>query len=207
MGKIEKWILFAVGNFPIYIFIFIQNFDFSFFGKTFRWMMDSGYRSKVSIPKYLLNNSLPLLCILLLVGSIILFEFFLKGRKTKGEHHLKIIKTNSINENYLEMVNTYILPILVTSFSNLNATISFLVVLLLNGYLYTKTELYHSNLFLALRGYNLFNVEGIRGSYDYTEEIEGVLLSKKRVKKDETIKIIYLNSTSSSAMTFMEVDD
>lgn len=207
MGKIEKWILFAVGNFPIYIFIFIQNFDFSFFCKTFRWMTNSGYRSKVSIPKYLLSNSLPLLCILLLIGSIILFEFFLKGRKTKGKHHLKIIKTNSINENYLEMVNTYILPILVTSFSNLNATISFLVVLLLNGYLYTKTELYHSNLFLALRGYNLFSVEGIRGSYDYTEEIEGVLLSKKRVKKDETIKIIYLNSTSSSAMIFMEVDD
>ncbi|MBO0454637.1 hypothetical protein [Candidatus Enterococcus murrayae] len=207
MGKIEKWILFAVGNFPIYIFIFIQNFDFSFFCKACKWMTNSGYRSKVSIPKYVLNNSLPFLCILLLAGSIILFKIFIKGQKTKGNHRLKIKKASSINENYLEMLNSYILPILVTSFSNLNATLSFLVVLLLNGYLYTKTELYHSNLFLALRGYNLFNVEGIRGNDSFTEEVEGVLLSKKRIKKDETIKIIYLNSTSSSAMTFMEVDD
>ena len=205
LGKFEKWILFAVGNFPIYILIFIQNFDFSFFCKIIQWVIDPEYRSRISISEYIRDNTLPIVCLLLLFSSFILFEMFLGGRKTKARFSVKIKSVTPGNENYLGTVNSYILPLLVTNFESLNTTLSFLTVLFLNGYLYSKTELYNSNIFLAMKGYNHFNVEFIRGSIEKPESYKGVLLSKKNIDKNQMAKVIYLNDENSVEMTIMEV--
>ncbi|EMW5406259.1 hypothetical protein AAFB36_002158 [Enterococcus faecalis] len=201
MKNYEKWILYGIGNFPIYILIFVQNINFQEINIFLFQQKNKTIRAFFGL---LWKNSLLVLCIILIVCSLVMFRIFLSKKKENAEYSVKVIESEAMNENYLEMINSYILPLLVTNFDNINTTLSFILILVLNGLLYTRTELYRSNAFLAIVGYNLFKVK-IKDTSN-NEIIDAVLLTKKKGRQNNsTKKIIYLNHKDATEKTLMEV--
>lgn len=123
--------------------------------------------------------------IMAIVGLLIALK---KEREWKGVTHppYKIVSAKNENYEYLTFLTTYIIPLICIDFSQIRYVIVLLVLLLLIGSIFIKTELYYGNPTLALMGYKLYRVK-IEGF----ESPDGVILiSKDRLINGASIKWI-----------------
>lgn len=145
----------------------------------------------VGWPYLLKNNLIPILCLLaLLVGliSYLDFKFQMKGTP---ELSFKITEIENIDYEHLTFLTTYIIPLVCFQFENLRYIIVFIIILVVIGSIYIRTDLYYANPTLAILKFRIYKVSG---EFRNGEKRQNrILISKDKLTKDDRVKYLKLD--------------
>jgi len=137
------------------------------------------------IQNFIIPNILPLVALgLLLLSSVFYFRF---KYQLKGSAKLpKIIKKiEDQNYEHLTFLTTYIIPFLRVKLEGRDLLITILLLIIIGG-IFVKTNLFYKNPSLALLGYKLYKVD--------TETATNlVFISKENLKLGEKVHQIHLS--------------
>ncbi len=174
--KVDLYILSLGLLFLFFIIMSIQFPDESFFLKDFK-----------SWNELILKNILTIISLLALIycfDAYKKFDFDLKGTT---EIPFEIRKIDDANYEHLTFLATYVVPLISFNFSEGRQVIVLILLLVVMGAIYVKTDLFYANPSLALLGFRIYRANG----NFKTGEREGIILIS-RTKMKVGIKVSYI---------------
>lgn len=114
----------------------------------------------IGFKSLILNNLVPLFSIIaLLIGFISYYDF---SFVLKGSTHMpfKIIEIENIEYEHLTFLTTYIIPLVCFNFFSIRYIIVLVILLIVIGVIYIKTDLFYANPTLALLNYRIYKING-----------------------------------------------
>ncbi|SDY14721.1 hypothetical protein SAMN05444411_1392 [Lutibacter oricola] len=106
------------------------------------------------------TNIIPLICILcLFIGliSYLDFSYILKGAT---QMPFSITHIENIEYEHLTFLTTYIIPLVCFNFVNLRYQIVLVILLIVIGLIYVRTDLFYANPTLAILNYRIYKING-----------------------------------------------
>ncbi len=134
---------------------------------------------------YLLKNNIStIVCFVCLIGAIFCRKRFLHSLEGSKDIPSRIVRIKNGNYEYLTFLTTYIVPLICFDLSSVRDCILLLILLVLLGVLFIKTNLYYQNPSLALIGFNIY-VADVKYKDSILEDV--IILSKSKLKKNDEI--------------------
>jgi len=152
---------------------FSQQFDFI------------GFRALLS------NNVIPLICVFcLLIGTFSYFDFSFK-LKDATQIPFKINKIENIDYEHLTFLTTYIVPLVCFNFVDTRYQLVLIILLIVIGVIYIRTDLFYANPTLALLNYRIYRVDG-----EFKDGIREniVLISRKTLEVNQRVDYVKLDN-------------
>ena len=147
--------------------------------------------SFLGFPFLLKTNIIPLLCFFaLIIGfvSYIDFKFQIKGTP---ELSFKISEIENVDYEHLTFLTTYIIPLVCFQFENLRYIIVFIILLIVIGSIYIRTDLFYTNPTLAILKFRIYKVSGeFRNGETRKNKI---LISKEKLCENDRVKYFRLD--------------
>lgn len=144
-----------------------------------------GFRTLLS------NNIIPLICIVcLLIGTYSYFDFSFK-LKDATQIPFKISKIENIDYEHLTFLTTYIVPLVCFNFIEIRYQLVLIILLVVIGIIYIRTDLFYANPTLALLNYRIYRVDG-----EFKDGIREniVLISRKTLEVNQRVDYIKLDN-------------
>lgn len=117
----------------------------------------------IGFKQLFLDNIIPTIALsLFLLGFIFYFRFRYAINGT-ALLPIKIKKIENSNYEHLTFLTTYIIPLICFDLSQTRYAIDLLILLIIIGAIYVKTNMFYANPTLALLGYNVYKVETSQG--------------------------------------------
>lgn len=136
-------------------------------------------------------NIIPFFCVAALSIGIVSFLDFKFQMKGTPELSFKIVELENIDYEHLTFLTTYIIPLVCFQFDNLRYIITFLVILLVIGLIYIRTDLFYANPTLAILGFRIYKISG---EFRNGEIRNGkILITKNILTVDDRIKYFKLD--------------
>ncbi|BFM34502.1 anti-phage protein KwaA [Acinetobacter radioresistens] len=177
--KVDLYILSLGLLFLFFIIMSIHFPDESFFVKDFK-----------SWNELILKNILTIISLLALIycfDAYRKFDFDLKGTT---EIPFEIRKIDDANYEHLTFLATYVVPLISFNFSEGRQVIVLILLLVVMGAIYVKTDLFYANPSLALLGFRIYRANG----NFKTGEREGIILiSRTKMKVGTKVSYIKLD--------------
>lgn len=177
MNYIGKILMFLSSYSPLYIFIITLNYDLED-------VKTSLYR--LTVPKAIVKGDIILYILLVLIIISNLMLYVLVVRSKKSSETIKIKKIENGNDKVLDYILAYIVSFMTTNFAEIvtndsKVIITAILIQLLLGYLYCKSNMLYINPVLNVIGYDIYLVD--------TPNNKVILLTKdkkfyKKVKDD-----------------------
>jgi hypothetical protein len=141
---------------------------------------------------YLLsNNVIPLLSLsALLIGTISYWDFTYRSKGTP-ELSFKIIEIENIDYEHLTFLTTYIIPLVCFQFENLRYIIVFIILLIVIGAIYIRTDMFYANPTLAILQFRIYKVSGEFRTGETRKD--RILISKDKLTKEDRVKYFKLD--------------
>lgn len=141
---------------------------------------------------YLLsNNIIPILCFLALAVGIISYWDFRYQMKGTPELSFKITEIENIDYEHLTFLTTYIIPLVCFQFEVLRYIIVFVILLIVIGSIYIRTDLFYANPTLAILQFRIYKVTGEFRNGDIRQS--KILISKDKLTKEDRVKYFKLD--------------
>jgi hypothetical protein len=106
------------------------------------------------------KNVIPIICIFfLLIGAFSYFDFSYK-LKDATQIPLKISKIDNIDYEHLTFLTTYIVPLVCFNFVDTRYQLVLIILLIVIGVIYIRTDLFYANPTLALLNYRIYRITG-----------------------------------------------
>lgn len=141
---------------------------------------------------YLLsNNVIPLFSILALFIGVVSYLDFKHQMKGTPELSFKIIEVENIDYEHLTFLTTYIIPLVCFQFEKLPYIIVFVILLIVIGSIYIRTDLFYANPTLAVLQFRIYKVTG--QFRDGEIRVSRILISKDILTKDDRVKYFKLD--------------
>lgn len=123
------------------------------------------------------RNMIPIsCCVMLIIGCILLIQLKYRWKGTR-DLPIQVQEVESENFEYLTFLTTYIIPLVCINLDEFRYVIVLVILLLIIGVIFVKSDFYLGNPTLALMGYKLYRVQ-----YNKDGKIE-----KKRIITKDTI--------------------
>lgn len=119
---------------------------------------DSPYVAPMGIGELLCRNWLALLAFGAFLIAVILACYVNYAWSGVANPTYDIVEIENVNYEYLTFLTSFIMPLVCMDFTDIRYIIVFLVLLVVIGYIFIKTDLYYGNPTLALMGYRLYRV-------------------------------------------------
>jgi hypothetical protein len=149
MRKVNMYIL---SLWLLFLLIFISTVRVPlYFGKNWQF---------VDFWPLLKDNMVAFISLLFLLWGIYAyfsFNFVLKG---STDIPFRIKKIKPVNYEHLVFLATYIIPLVCFNFTEIRQIFIFVVLLVVMGIIYIRTDLFYANPTLALIGFNIYEVDG-----------------------------------------------
>ncbi|MEZ5358851.1 MAG: anti-phage protein KwaA [Candidatus Zixiibacteriota bacterium] len=114
----------------------------------------------IGVAEFMRLNVIPIVsAALLLLGLIFYWRFRHKIAGSK-EIPFTVTELKNINFEHLTFLTTYIIPLICFDLSSTRYAFVLLVLLVLIGAIYVKTDMFYANPTLALLGYHIYKVDG-----------------------------------------------
>lgn len=127
-----------------------------------------------SLISCIVNNLFPIISGLIVIAGLISSRMFINMSKGGANPPYSLQSLKSENYNYLVFLTTCIIPLMCFGFDIPGSIVVFIVLMVVNGLVLFKADLYYGNLMLSLLGYKLYRAE-IRG----VDSPNGVILITK----------------------------
>lgn len=117
----------------------------------------------IGFKKLFLDNVIPIIAFsFFLLGFVFYYRF--KYTIAGGANlPVRIKKIENVNYEHLTFLTTYIIPLICFDLSQTRYALDLLILLVIIGAIYVKTNLFYANPTLALLGYHIYKVEIIDG--------------------------------------------
>lgn len=136
------------------------------------------------------ENVIPILCFLGIgVGVFSYYDF---SYQLKGATNMPftITEIENIDYEHLTFLTTYIVPLVCFNFVDSRYQIVLVILLVVIGMIYVRTDLFYANPTLALLNYRIFRVSG---SFEEGTRNDIVLISRKKLTKGQRCDYIKLD--------------
>jgi len=127
------------------------------------------------------------LCLCYAVFAFFRFDFDLKGAT---DIPFEVTKVESINYEHLTFLATYVIPLISFEFSSARQLGVFVLLLLVMGVIYIKTDLFYANPSLALLGFQIYRVNG---AFKIGDKENIILISKCKIVENQKLSYIKLD--------------
>lgn len=177
--KVDLYILSLGLLFLFFIIMSIHLPDESFFLKDFK-----------SWNELILKNILTIISLLALIycfDAYKKFDFDLKGTT---EIPFEIRKIDDANYEHLTFLATYVVPLISFNFSEGRQVIVLILLLVVMGAIYVKTDLFYANPSLALLGFRIYRANG---NFKNGEREGIILISRTKMKVGNKVSYIKLD--------------
>ncbi len=137
------------------------------------------------------NNVIPLICVFcLLIGTYSYFDFSFK-LKDATQIPFKISKIENIDYEHLTFLTTYIVPLVCFNFVDTRYQLVLIILLVVIGVIYIRTDLFYANPTLALLNYRIYRVDG-----EFKDGIREniVLISRNTLEVNQRVDYIKLDN-------------
>lgn len=131
--------------------------------------------------------SIIFLCLLYAVFAYFRFDFDLKGAT---DIPFEVTKVEGINYEHLTFLATYVIPLISFEFSSARQLAVFVLLLLVMGVIYIKTDLFYANPSLALLGFQIYRANG---SFKVGNRENIILISKCKLVENQKLRYIKLD--------------
>lgn len=147
--------------------------------------------SFVGIRTLLSTNIIPICCSLaLFIGAFSYFSFKNQLEGTK-ELTFRITKIESVDYEHLTFLTTYIIPLVCFQFEQLRYVIVFVILLIVIGLIYIRTDIFYTNPTLALMKFRIYKVTGTFRREVVREDI--IIITKEELSINDDVKYIKLD--------------
>ncbi|WP_258100626.1 anti-phage protein KwaA [Marinoscillum pacificum] len=139
----------------------------------------------------LFGNVIPIICLVcLIIGGISYWDF---SYQTKGSPELsfQIIKIENIDYEHLTFLTTYIIPLVCFQFDSVRYQLVFVIILLVIGIIYVRTDLFYANPTLAILQFRIYKVDGQFRNGSIRES--KIIICKQKLLKDDHVKYLKLD--------------
>lgn len=151
----------------------------------------SGNCEFIGIGNLVSKNVIPLISLLSLIIGFYSFLDFSKKLKGATQIPFKIIKIEGIDYEHLTFLTTYIVPLVCFNFVDLRYQIVLVILLIVIGIIYVRTDLFYANPTLALLNYRIYKIDG-----EFKEGIRRniILISRKKLENNQRCDYIKLDN-------------
>ena len=118
------------------------------------------------------TNIIPIICLFFIGLSFYFYHRFRSLTKVNNADSITITACQSENYESLTFLATYIVPFMGFSFDDLQKNIAYLLLVIVIGLIFIKTDKYYANPTLALFGYKLYKVDL---SYPGSRDVKNVI--------------------------------
>ncbi|WP_110312175.1 anti-phage protein KwaA [Dysgonomonas alginatilytica] len=180
---IRKIGLYFLSLWLLFLLIIIITVDIPIY-----WGEDSQF---IGINYLFSRNIVPFICIIaLIIGAFSFYDF---NHKLKGTPELafKITEIENIDYEHLTFLTTYIIPLVCFNFDSVRYELVLLIVLIIIGIIYIRTNLYYANPTLAILGFRIYKVTGDFVRIGTRNNI--VLITRDKLDKSDRVKYIKLD--------------
>ncbi len=145
----------------------------------------------IEFSELLRRNVIPIICIIcLLIGGYSYLDFTYK-LKDATQIPFKIVKLENIDYEHLTFLTTYIVPLVCFNFIDSRYQIVLLILLVVIGIIYIRTDLFYANPTLALLNYRIYKIEG-----EFKEGIRNniILITRSKLEINQRCDYIKLDN-------------
>lgn len=128
-------------------------------------------------------NVISILCVVLLIGVVLCIRAFRQDIEGCYDAPKKILELENTNENYIIFFTTYIIPLLDWDMSSPRDLIILATIMIVNGWLLIKTNLYYQNPILGMMGFNVYKATITAQGHQWNT----VLVSKKKLEAEVVV--------------------
>lgn len=136
------------------------------------------------------NNILPIISTMALIYCFYAYKRFDFDLKGTTEIPFKITKIEDASYEHLTFLATYVVPLISFDFSQGRQVIVLVLLLVIMGAIYVKTDLFYANPSLALLGFRIYRSNG---SFKNGDRDGIILISRQRLKESERVSYIKLD--------------
>lgn len=141
----------------------------------------------IGFAEVLRRNVIPLICLVcLLIGFYSYFDFTYK-LKDATQMPFKITKIENIDYEHLTFLTTYIVPLVCFNFVDTRYQLVLLILLVVIGIIYIRTDLYYANPTLALLNYRIYRIDG-----EFKDGIRNNIILISRTKLEINYRCDYI---------------
>lgn len=142
----------------------------------------------IGFPELFKRNIIPLISLTFLIYGMALCKKY--DYKFKGTMQLpvKIVSIENINYEHLTFLTTYIIPLICIDIRQPRYFSVFIILLLIIGLIYIKTDLFYANPTLALLGYYIYRVET-----NNPDCHKAVFISRGKLYKNQSVQYMQLD--------------
>ena len=145
----------------------------------------------IGLGNLLAKNIIPLICIICLMIGIFSYIDFSYKLKNAIQIPFKIIKIESIDYEHLTFLTTYIVPLVCFNFIDTRYQIVLVILLVVIGIIYVRTDLFYANPTLALLNYRIYRVDG---NFKDGGRNNIILISRSKLELDQRIDYLKLDN-------------
>ena len=141
---------------------------------------------------YLLtNNIIPIICVLALIIGYVSYRDFIFQTKGTPELSFKVTEIEKIDYEHLTFLTTYIIPLVCFQFDNLRYIFAFVIILVVIGLIYIRTDLFYANPTLAILNFRIYKISGEFRNGETRQN--KILISKDIIDNTDRVKYYKLD--------------
>lgn len=145
----------------------------------------------IGIGQLLIQNYIQILCVLMLLVAVASYcDFRFRGEGTR-ELSFTIVEVEKVDSESLTFLTTYILPLVCLDFDDPKYRFLFVVILILIGCIYVRTDLFYTNPTLALLNFRIYKVDGLFIRNRHKKNI--ILISRDKLTTGDSVQYIKLD--------------
>lgn len=152
---IFKVAMFNLSLLPLYLILFVQHFNV----KAFAVPSSCSDLKSIVIAVFHSNAFILALVVLLVLTGLVALYVFQNIIKYGREDSVHLTNVNSKEFEHLTFVATYVLPLFAYQIKNIQSFIVFVLLLVLIGSLYVKSNWYYLNPVLLFFGYSIYSAK------------------------------------------------
>jgi hypothetical protein len=135
-------------------------------------------------------NPLPIASIIAILYCFFAYGHFNYELKGTTEIPLEIKKLESANYEHLTFLATYVVPLISFDFGSIRQIIVLVLLLIVMGVIYVKTDLFYANPSLALFGFHIYRASC---SFKYGDRDGIILICRGRLVQNQKVAYIKLD--------------
>jgi len=140
--------------------------------------------------KLLTSNAISAISMILLGYCIFAYKKFDFDLKGATDLPFEIQKIESVNFEHLTFLATYVVPLISFDFGNSRQVIVLVLLLIIMGVIYLKTDLFYANPSLALLGFQIYKADG---NFKNGTREGLILISRERLNQNQKVSYIRLD--------------
>lgn len=179
-------------KFGMYILSLWLLFVLVFVNKVFvEICFECKFASAAELKSILINNWLPIICVLLLLISVLFYIYFvhlINGAK-EGPYILNDVENK--NSEHLVFLATYVIPLVGFGLETVRQIINLLITLTILGLIYVRTNLFYANPTLSLLGFKVYGAKMDMGGDRDSGAV--ILISKEELESKDSVNVLELD--------------